>query len=88
MHFTKRTALLLAGVTAVVALPLEESKSNLHRLFTRTARYDASCDRKIPSSDKTYKQKVELAFTDASQLALWTQQGKDSKGNAFTESTA
>lgn len=88
MNFSKRSILLLVGATVAVALPLDEPKSSLHRLVPRTARYDKSCERKIPNSDKTYREKVGQAFTDASQLALWTQQGKDSNGNAFTESTA
>lgn len=69
------------------ALPLDES-GTLHQLVARTARYDPSCDRKIPGSDKTYKEKVQNAFTDASELASTTQNGKDSNGNSFTESTA
>ncbi|KAK7909013.1 SGNH hydrolase [Apiospora marii] len=88
MHFTQRSALLLTGVTAALALPLEGSGSTLNHLVARTARYDQSCSRKIPGSDKTYESKVRTAFTDASQLALVTQEGQDSNGNAFTESTA
>ncbi|KAK8130590.1 hypothetical protein PG999_002970 [Apiospora kogelbergensis] len=88
MYFTQRTLLLVAGATATLALPLEESGSTLHKLVARTARYDPSCSRNIPGSDKTYETKARQAFTDASQLALTTQEGKDSNGNAFTESSA
>jgi hypothetical protein len=88
MYFTGTVAILLAAATAAIAVPLEGTGSTLHLLLARTARYDASCDRKIPGSEKTYKEKVQQAFTDASQMALVTQEGKDSKGNAFTESTA
>ncbi|KAF2854224.1 hypothetical protein T440DRAFT_388707 [Plenodomus tracheiphilus IPT5] len=88
MYFTKSSVMLLVGVTAAAALPLEDSKSTLHRLAARGARYSPSCDRKIPNRDITYIEKARKAFTDASQLASFTQAGKDSNGNAFTESTA
>lgn len=88
MHFTQNTVLLLAGVTKALALPLDGPGSSVHQLLARTARYDQSCSRNIPNSDKTYESKVRTAITDASQLALVTQEGKDSEGNAFTESTA
>jgi hypothetical protein len=71
----------------VAAMPLEVS--TLHRLATRGAKYQSSCDRKIPNGDgKTYKEKAQKAFADANSLAQYTQNGQDSKGNAFTESTA
>jgi hypothetical protein len=85
MHLTQRTVLLLAGVTATVALPLEDSKSNTYRLL---ARGDSSCDRKVPGDGETMLLKYQRAFTDASQLAYWTHLGEDSRGNTFTESTA
>ena len=87
MHLSQRAVLLLAGSAAVLAAPLEEAKSK-HRLFGRTANWDPSCDRNIPGTDEKMQTKGERAFTDASQLAYWTQLGKDSDGNAFTESTA
>jgi hypothetical protein len=87
MHFTKGSLFLLAGATAVAAIPLEDS--TLHRLVARGARYHSSCDRKIPNGDgKTYKDKAQKAFGDANTLAQYSQSGKDSKNNAFTESTA
>lgn len=87
MHFTKSSICLLAGATAVAAIPLEAS--TLHRLVARGARYDTSCDRKIPNGDgKTYKDKAQSAFGDANTLAQYSQTGEDSKKNAFTESTA
>ncbi|KAF3015289.1 hypothetical protein E8E14_007472 [Neopestalotiopsis sp. 37M] len=88
MYFAKELVLLLAGSLATTAFPMEESETTLHQLSRRGVSYDASCDRKISGSDKVYKDKVQTAFADAGQLAQWTQQGKDSKGNAFTESTA
>lgn len=88
MYFAKELVLLLAGSLATTAFPMEESRTTLHQLSRRGVSYDASCDRKISGSDKVYKDKVQTAFADAGQLAQWTQQGKDSKGNAFTESTA
>jgi hypothetical protein len=88
MYSTKEVALLLAGAIATIAFPLEESKSILHQLRRRGLSYDASCNRKIPGSDKLYKDKVQTAFVDAGSLAHWTKQGKDSNENAFTESTA
>lgn len=44
----------------------------------------------MPSGDgrRLYRNKLEQAFLDASQLALVTQESKDGLGNAFTESTA
>lgn len=88
MHFTNKTAVLLASITAATAFPLEESTGNLHHLFGRSAIYDASCDRDPFNTGKTFKQKVTQAFTDATEMARITQTGLDSKGNAFTESTA
>lgn len=57
-----QTALLLAGVAAVMAAPLDEPESK-HRLFARGAKWHASCDRKIPGSDETMKTKAQRAFT-------------------------
>lgn len=88
MYFAKGVILLLAEALVTLAIPMEESRTTLHRLSRRGVSYDASCDRKISGSNNTYKSKVQTAFGDAGQLAQWTQQGKDSKGNAFTESTA
>lgn len=73
--------MVLAGVGVALAAPLNE----LHR---RGARWDQSCERTIPNSGNTYRVKAAQAFTDASQMALETQQSTDSNGNAFTESTA
>ncbi|KAI0405282.1 hypothetical protein F4802DRAFT_597409 [Xylaria palmicola] len=90
MHYTESIAamLLLAGSTSAVALPGGQVNGGLHHLFARGTNYDASCDRKIPGSDKIFKDKISKAFGDAGALALATQTGEDSKGNAFTESTA
>ena len=87
LYLSQKATLLLASIAAVTAIPLED-KSSTHRLFARTANWDASCDRTIPGGSESYKTKGQRAFTDASQLAYWTQLGKDSHGNAFTESTA
>ncbi|CAG8961996.1 hypothetical protein HYFRA_00014104 [Hymenoscyphus fraxineus] len=87
MHLFNKTPFFLAAAIAVSAIPLDES-STLHRLVSRGAQYDTSCDRKIPGSDKTYKEKAQTALGDAGKLAQNTQNGKDLKGNAFTESTA
>jgi len=88
MHFTKNSIYLLMGATAASAIPLDGS--TFHRLAARGVKYQASCDRKIPNGDgkTTYKDKANKAFGDAGTLAQYTQQGKDSNGNAFIDSTA
>ncbi|KAI0855745.1 hypothetical protein F4860DRAFT_529995 [Xylaria cubensis] len=90
MRYTESMSviLLLAGSTSAVALPSGQFAGDLHHLFARGEAYDASCNRKIPGTNKLYKDKISTAFADAGALALAAQNGKDSKGNAFTESTA
>jgi hypothetical protein len=87
MHFTSISVCLLAGATAVAAVPLDGC--TLHRLSGRGVKYQSSCDRKIPNGDgKTYKEKAQKAFGDANSLAQYSQTGVDSNGHSFTESTA
>ncbi|KAJ2985357.1 hypothetical protein NUW58_g5577 [Xylaria curta] len=90
MRYTESMAvmLLLAGSTPAVALPAEQLNRGLHHLFARGENYDASCDRKIPGTDNLFKNKISTAFADVGTLALVAQNGKDSNGNSFTESTA
>lgn len=88
MHFTKNSIYLLIGATAASAIPLDGS--TFYRLAARGANYQKSCNRVIPNGDgkTTYEDKATKAFGDAGALSQWTQTGKDSQGNAFTESTA
>ncbi|KAK8109233.1 hypothetical protein PG984_015034 [Apiospora sp. TS-2023a] len=88
MRYTQTAPLLLAGVTAAFALPLEGTGETMHEIVAREVRYDQSCSRKIPGTDKTYEPKARKALSDATQLALVALEGYNLEVNGFAESSA
>ncbi|KAK8057100.1 hypothetical protein PG996_011037 [Apiospora saccharicola] len=88
MRFAQTAPLLFTGATAALALPLGSTGDTMHEIVAREARYDQSCSRKIPGTDKTYEPKARKALSDATQLALVALEGYNLEVNGFAESSA